>query len=279
MIALNRVKLIGYLTEKPEVRQLPSGVAVCDINLRVTTKINREGSLQDSTSFHTVTLWRWNAENIEKYASVGSQVYIEGSLKTDSWQDENGKNRYKTKVTGDDFILLTPKTGSYPALSSSVPFASGLNSVEIIGNITKDIELKQTTNGISVGNFSVATNKRWKDKITGEDKEETEFHNVVAWSALAEKGEDLLKKGHKIFISGRVQTRSWETPDGEKRYTTEIVAENITLPGHESPDVPFEASASSSYTSSSQKQEFADSMPEIPAIQYESDIKPEDLPF
>ncbi len=278
MIALNRVKLIGYLTENPEIRQTPAGIAVCDINLRVTAKIEREGSLQDSTSFHTVTVWRWNAETLEKYASAGSQVYIEGRLKTDSWQDEAGKNRYKTKIIADDLILLTPKNGAFPALPGTVPFASGLNSAEIIGNITKDIELRQTANGVSVGSFSVATNRKWKDKATNEDKEETEFHNIVAWGNIAEKGEEFLKKGKKIFISGRVHTRSWDTPDGEKRYTTEVIADEIVLPGHESPDVPFETSASVSKSTGS-KSEFANEIPEIPAIQYESDIKPEDLPF
>lgn len=273
MISLNRVKLIGYLTETPEVRQTPAGVAVCDINLRVVSKIDRDGSLQDSTSFHTVTVWRWNAETVEKYASVGSQLYIEGRLKTESWQDEGGKARYKTKIIADDLILLTPKNGAFPALPTSTPLASGLNSVELIGNLTKDIELRQTTNGTTVGSFSLATNRKWKEKTTGEDKEETEFHNIVVWGDLATSGNDLLKKGRRIYLSGRVQTRSWDTPTGEKRYTTEIIADQVVLPGHESPDVPFTPPPATPGN------ELSDEMPDIPAIQYESNIKPEDLPF
>lgn len=108
--------------------------------------------------------------------------------------------------------------------------ASSLNKAMIIGNITRDIELKKTQGGQDVCSFSVATNRSWKNK-DGEKQEEVEFHNVVAWGKLAEIIAQYLKKGSKVYIDGRLQTRQWEDKDGGKRSTTEIVAENMIMLG------------------------------------------------
>ena len=97
-----------------------------------------------------------------------------------------------------------------------------LNKVQIIGNITQDIVLKNTPNGQSVTNFSVATNRYWND-ASGNRQEQSEFHNIVFWGKQAEIASQYLTKGQKIYIEGRLQTRSWEGQDGTKRYTTEIV--------------------------------------------------------
>lgn len=283
MYSLNRIKIIGYITEKPELRQIPSGMSVCDINIRTISKVDRNGSPMDMTAFHTVTLWGRTAENVSQYTDTGSQIYIEGRLKTDSWDGEDGKKRYKTKVIADDMLLLSSQNGGFPALQST-SLGTGLNEVELIGNLTKDLEVRQTPNGTTVGTTSIATNRKWKDKMTQDFKEEVEFHNVVAWEGLASEGENFLKKGRKVYIQGRVQTRSWETPEGEKRYTTEIVAEKISLLGHESPaggsseqSSPIAATTVSAPVTASNVE--SEAMPDIPSIQYESEIKPEDLPF
>jgi len=282
MYSLNRIKLIGYLTNTPELKSLPSGSNVCNINLQVVSKIQKEGGeVIDGTSFHDVTFFGYSADNISKYTSVGSQVYVEGRLKTESWDSPEGKKKYKTKVIADDMLLLTPQNGGFPAIKSTV-FGTGLNNVEIIGNITKDLEVRKTPNGHTVGSTSIASNRKWKDKVNSEMKEETEYHNIVLWGTLAEEGETLLKKGRKVFISGRVQTRSWDSPEGEKKYTTEIIAEKISLLGSES---PIDISSSNSSTGnviasgSASSESFSDDIPEVPSIQYEASIKPEDLPF
>lgn len=98
----------------------------------------------------------------------------------------------------------------------------------LIGNITKDVELKKLESGNSVCAFSVATNRQWKDSA-GNKQEQAEFHNIVAWGKLAEICAQYLKKGNKVYIDGRLQTREWETKDGEKRRQTEIVAENMVM--------------------------------------------------
>jgi single-strand DNA-binding protein len=97
-----------------------------------------------------------------------------------------------------------------------------LNKVQIIGNSTREIELRTTPNGMNVTSFSIATNRNWTDG-NGMRQEQTEFHNVVLWNKLAEIAAQYLTKGQKVYIEGRLQTRSWEAQDGSKRYSTEIV--------------------------------------------------------
>lgn len=286
MYALNRIKLIGYLTENTELKTLPSGTEVCELNLKVISKISRDGGIFDSTSFHSVTCWSGMAKTIVQYTQAGSQIYIEGRLKTDSWENEEGKKRYKTKVVADDMILLTPQSGAYPAVQSQV-FSTGINEVELVGNLTKDLEVRQTPSGQTVGTTSVATNRRWKDRNSGEMREETEFHNLVLWNELASEGEVNIKKGQKVYAKGRIQTRSWDSPEGEKRYTTEVIVENVTLLGHESPGdtntgtgfTPAVATATAATAGVAVASQTPESAPEIPSIQYESNITPDDLPF
>ncbi|MBI2315023.1 single-stranded DNA-binding protein [Candidatus Daviesbacteria bacterium] len=101
------------------------------------------------------------------------------------------------------------------------------NRVELIGNLTRDPELRYTPNGAAVCTFGVATNRTYVTE--GERKEEVDFHRLVAWNKLAELCNQLLKKGNRVFISGRLQTRSWETQDGQTRTVTEIVVEDMIL--------------------------------------------------
>lgn len=101
------------------------------------------------------------------------------------------------------------------------------NRVELIGNLTRDPELRYTPNGAAVCTFGLATNRTYISD--GEKKEEVDFHRLVAWNKLAELCNQLLKKGHRVFISGRLQTRTWEGQDGQSRTVTEIVVEDMIL--------------------------------------------------
>jgi len=120
---------------------------------------------------------------------------------------------------------------------------SSVNKALIIGNLGQDPEIKYTQSGSPVANLSVATSERWKDKNTGEQKEQTEWHRVVVFGRLAEIAEQYLKKGSKVFIEGKIQTRDWEDADGNKKYTTEVVAREMTM-------LDSRASTGSSVTSS-----------------------------
>ena len=104
-----------------------------------------------------------------------------------------------------------------------------LNRATILGNVTRDPDARTTTTGQSVVSFGVATSRRWKDQQSGEMKEATEFHNCVAWGKLAQTISTYLHKGSKVYIEGRLQTRSWDDPTGVKKYRTEIVADNMIM--------------------------------------------------
>lgn len=103
-----------------------------------------------------------------------------------------------------------------------------INKVFILGNLVADPEARMTPSGTAVANFRVATNRVFKDK-TGQRQEQAEFHNVVAWGRQAEIVREYLKRGRLVFVEGRLQTRSWDGQDGQKKWKTEIIAENIQL--------------------------------------------------
>jgi len=127
---------------------------------------------------------------------------------------------------------------------------SGLNKVMIIGRLGSDPEIRYTQDGAAVANFSIATSESWNDKSSGEKKESTEWHRIVAWQKLAEICGEYLKKGKEVYIEGRLKTRSWDK-DGVKHYMTEIHASYMQMLGskcepikpsdnnHEDIDIPF----------------------------------------
>ena len=104
-----------------------------------------------------------------------------------------------------------------------------INKVILLGHLGKDAETKFTPSGVAVTNFTLATSRRWKDQQSGEWKEETEWHRVVMWRS--ENVSNYLLKGKQIYVEGRLQTRSWEDKDGQKRYTTEVVVDDLILLG------------------------------------------------
>lgn len=101
-----------------------------------------------------------------------------------------------------------------------------LNRAQVIGNLTRDPEVRSLPSGQTVTSFAVATNRRWKDK-DGNYKEDTQYHEVVVWGKLGEMASTMLQKGKKVFVEGRLSTSSWEGQDGSKRSKTEIVADNF----------------------------------------------------
>jgi len=289
MFSLNRVHIIGYQTQPVEVRQTPGGASVTDLNLVVPYTFKSEaGETLKGKGFHTVTLWGPMADVAGQYLKPGSQVFIAGRLQTDSWEDEkSGEKRSKTKVVGQDFILLDPKDGQMPAPDGAPNVCNVVNHAEVIGNVTRDPEMRTTTNGQQVLTIGVATNESWKDKATGEKKDRTEFHNVVIWGDLAEEVSSTIKKGNRVYASGSVQTRSWETQSGSKRTTTEIIADSVCLLGIASAEAKdavqssserAPASASSDQSAPTPSAE-GDAVAAVPEISYTSEVKAEDLPF
>src|SRR3982750_250182 len=120
---------------------------------------------------------------------------------------------------------------------------SGVNKVIIVGRLGADPELKTVTGGQSVARLSIATSENWTDK-QGQRQERTEWHRIVVWGKLAELCEKYLSKGRQCYVEGRLQTRSWDDKDGNKRYTTEVVATTVQFLGGPSASAGAQASPS-----------------------------------
>lgn len=166
--------------------------------------------------------------------------------------------------------------------------ARSLNRVELIGNLTRDPELRYTPQGTAVCTFGVATNRTWQTD-NGEKKEDTEFHRVVAWNKLAELCSQLLTKGRKVYVEGRLQTRSWTGQDGAQKSTTEIVINDMLILDSKRAggfgDDDFNADQSVDDASVDQSVEAAPAKPAAKKAakkeeqNFEEDINPDDIPF
>lgn len=152
-----------------------------------------------------------------------------------------------------------------------------LNRAEVIGNITNDLQLRYTGSGTAVLSFGVATNRSYKPQNSDEWKDDTTFHNIVVWAKQAEMLSERGRKGTRVFISGRLQTRTWDDADGKKNYKTEIVANEIILLDR------YEKGPRSEIKSAIPETEIDDpkskSKPKRSTKKKDNIIDPDDLPF
>ena len=153
-----------------------------------------------------------------------------------------------------------------------------LNKAILYGNLTRDPEVRSLPSGIQVTSFSIATNRVWKDK-NGAKQESADFHNIVVFGRQAETAAQYLKKGQGVFVEGRIQTRSWDDKDGQKKYRTEIVADRIQF-GPKSAGGYSGGSGGTSSASAGGAKGSEHNQPSEEAIEYpKEEINPEDIPF
>ncbi len=151
-----------------------------------------------------------------------------------------------------------------------------LNKAVIIGNLTRDPEVKALPSGAKVCSFSLATNRVWKDK-NGAKQESVDYHNIVVFGRQAETAGQYLKKGSSALVEGRLQTRSWDGQDGQKRYRTEIVADRVQFGTRSNSSGTTSSSSKSSSPEESNPQK---DIPPVDTIDYpEEEINPDDIPF
>lgn len=168
--------------------------------------------------------------------------------------------------------------------------ARSLNRVQLIGNLTRDPELRYTPSGTAVCSFGLATNRSWTTD-TGEKHEESEFHNIVAWNKLAELCSQFLVKGRKVYVEGRLATRSWTGQDGQQRTRTEIVIEDMILldrnpnagaqaqkPAAAEAEEAPESARKPARAKKEEPEKATDETPETPAAS-DDEVNPEDIPF
>jgi|CXWL01.1.fsa_nt_gi single-strand DNA-binding protein len=163
--------------------------------------------------------------------------------------------------------------------------ARSLNKVILIGNLTRDPEMRYTPNGTAVCTFGLATNREWVD-ASGQKQEAAEFHKIVAWNKLAEICSQLLFKGRKAYVSGRLQTRNWQGQDGAERTTTEIVIDEMIAlgegkgGGQAEESYPTETSAEEATQVFSPEQTFVDEAPKkVKKTRSKAEEVADDIPF
>lgn len=152
-----------------------------------------------------------------------------------------------------------------------------LNKVMLIGRLTRDPEMRSTPSGVNVCQLSLATGYAYTNQATGQKVEQTEFHNVVLWRKLADIAAQYLKKGTQVYIEGRLQTRSWDGQDGQKRYRTEIIADNMIMLSKSTGAGGAPTSSFGGQHPTEQPQTPATD--ELPTIQTGEDLTVEDIPF
>jgi single-strand DNA-binding protein len=157
--------------------------------------------------------------------------------------------------------------------------AKDFNQAIVMGNLTRDPEMRTTPGGQNVTSFSIATNRSWQDQ-SGEKKEAVEYHNVVAWGKLGELVNTYLKKGRKALVLGRLQTQSWEAEDGSKRQRTEIVASDINFVGGQAEGGDYASSEAPKSNPTSKPSTKLSKADEAPVDDMgEGEINLDDIPF
>ena len=154
---------------------------------------------------------------------------------------------------------------------------AGINKAILVGNLGKDPEMRYTPNGVAVCSFPMATSETYKDRNTGERVTQTEWHNIVIWRGMAETAEKYLRKGSQVYIEGKIKTRSWEDQQGQKRYTTEFVADVMQLLDRPNSSGGATQPTQAAAQPAQQAQPVAQAQPAVPAER--GPHSADDLPF
>ncbi len=258
-MALNKVMLMGIVERKPEVRYTEQGVAVASVQLGT---VERGYRLQNGTSvpprkdLHNVVLWRDLAEYVETHVKPGDRLYVEGKKRQRSYTDQSGHKHYLMEVYAETMgVLPTPAVApvqaaaggsAAPDHSSADAYPLTLNKVMLIGNVGREPDVRHLDNGVAVATFSLATGERGYRQQNGtEVPERTDWHDIVLWRRLAETAERYVHKGDRLFIEGKMRTRSYDDPNnGMKRTITEVFADNMEMLTLRSAVVPASGTAS-----------------------------------
>ncbi|RDI95910.1 single-stranded DNA-binding protein [Meiothermus sp. QL-1] len=220
---LNRVTLIGALTQTPELRYTPGGLAVLELNLAGNDLFTDEqGQPREVPWYHRVKLLGRMAEFWNEGLKAGMAVFVDGRLEYRTWEQE-GQKRSSLEIRAERVEALNLEGKPNPTLTDArgqERLREGLNMVMLVGNLTRDAELRYTPQGIAVARLGLAVNERYSTRQGGE-QEKTHFIEAQAWRELAEYASEL-KEGEGVFFLGRLVNDSWTAQDGSKRYVTRV---------------------------------------------------------
>ena len=227
---LNSITLVGTLTQAPELRYTPGGLAILELNLAGNDHVvGDDGQARDLAWYHRVTVFGAAAESLATQLSDGTPLFVEGALSYRTWDGQDGQRKSSLDVKALRVEVLTfgTRKGEQTVTDTRGQhrITDALNEVKLIGNLTRDAELRYTPSGSAVTRFSIAVNDRFRDR-SGQDQEKTHYVDVNVWRDLAE-GSAELAKGDPVFVIGRLVNDSWTDNDGNKRYTTRVEGSRV----------------------------------------------------
>jgi len=221
---LNRVTLVGTLTQDPELRYTPGGLAVMDLNLAGNNIVTDEqGQTREPAWYHRIKLLGKSAEFWGDTLKAGMALFVDGRLEYRSWE-QDGQKKSSLDIRADrmEIVSLEGKRGQVTITDArgQERLKDGYNHVMLVGNLTRDPELRYTPQGTAVTRLSLAINEKYTTRQGGE-QEKVHYVEAQAWRELAEYAAEL-KKGDGAFLIGRLVNDSWTAQDGTRRFTTRV---------------------------------------------------------
>ncbi|GIW38058.1 MAG: single-stranded DNA-binding protein [Meiothermus sp.] len=221
---LNRVTLVGTLTQDPELRYTAGGLAVMELNLAGNDVVTDEqGQTREPAWYHRVKLLGKSAEFWGDTLKAGMALFVDGKLEYRAWE-QDGQKKSSLDIRADrmEIVSLEGKRGQVTVTDArgQERLKDGLNHVMLVGNLTRDPELRYTPQGTAVTRLSLAVNEKFTTRQGGE-QEKVHYVEAQAWRELAEFAAEL-KKGDGAFLIGRLVNDSWTAQDGTRRYTTRV---------------------------------------------------------
>lgn len=282
----NSVQLIGTVTQKPELRYTAGGLAIMDIQLAGSDRVlGDDGQMRDLAWYHRVTVFSKQAEILADQLDEGVPVFVDARLNYNSWDDGSGQRKSRLELRGIRVNALGfGVRGSEPTLTDArgqARLKDALNTVTLIGNLTRDAELRYTPSGQAVTRLSVAVNEQYRDR-SGQDKESVHYVDIQVWRELAEAcGE--LKKGDPILVVGRLVKDNWTDNDGNKRYQDRVEGSRVEFlqrPGSNRPAASSPAASSPAASSPASSPRPASAPAPSSNLDIDEEFPPEeDLPF
>ena len=227
---LNAVHMVGTLVQAPEMRYTQNGLAILELNVAGNDNVvGDDGQPRELAWYHRVTLFGAQAEQMVNQLEAGTPVLVEGRLNYRTWESQEGQKRSSLDVNANRVEVLTfgPRGNDATVVDAKGQdrLRNALNQVIIVGNLTRDADMRYTPNGSAVTRFSVAVNERFRGR-GGEDQERTSYVDVNVWRELAEATGEL-KRGDPVFVIGRLVNDSWTDKEGNRRFTTRIEGQRV----------------------------------------------------
>jgi len=226
----NSVQLVGTMTQAPEMKYTAGGLAILELNLAGSDRVvGNDGQPRDLTWYQRVTVFGKQAEYLSEQLEIGTPVFVDGRLNYRTWDDPNGQKRSALGVNAVRVEALThgPRKGDATLTDArgQERLVNALNQVTVIGNLTKDAELRYTPSGDAVTRFGLAVNEQYRDR-NGQDQESVHFVEINVWRELAEACAEL-GKGDAVFVVGPPTTDNWTDKEGNRQYKDKLEGSRI----------------------------------------------------